>query len=158
MSQVVARLYDAHADALFKFILSITGRAADAEDALQELFIRVARNEGRLAAIERPTAYLFEMARNEALRLLGRRREPGIEFVRPTPDSGAEEAEEVNRALADLPREQREVVALHVYAGLTFAEIAERLGEAADTVASRYRYGLQKLKERLRSVVDGELS
>jgi len=150
-------MYETHADALYKFLLSITGSRADAEDALQNLFVRIVRNEARLAQVERPVAYLYRMARNEALRLLERRRAPGLEFVRPGPQAGLEEAEELNRALAELPREQREVVALHVYAGLTFAEIAERLDENPDTVASRHRYALLRLKERLRSVVDGEV-
>jgi RNA polymerase sigma-70 factor (ECF subfamily) len=158
MSRLADRLYDAHADVLYKFILSIVGREADAEDALQNLFVRVARNEARLAGIERLVGTLFETARNEALRIVDRRREPGGEFVRPRAEADAADTEELNAAIADPPREQREVLALHVYAGLAFADIADRLAENPETIASRYRYALQKLRDRLRSVISGELS
>jgi RNA polymerase sigma-70 factor (ECF subfamily) len=55
----------------------------------------------------------------------------------------------IERALAALPLEQREVIALKVDAGLTFAEIAEVTGVSPNTAASRYRYALEKLREHL---------
>ena len=60
-------------------------------------------------------------------------------------ETAAVDVEGVERALGELPGEQREVVVLKIWAGLTFSQIAEALGESANTVASRYRYGLEKL-------------
>ena len=50
-------------------------------------------------------------------------------------------------ALTQLPPEQREVIVLKVWGGLTFSQIAETLGMPANTAASRYRYGLTALKQ-----------
>jgi RNA polymerase sigma-70 factor (ECF subfamily) len=58
--------------------------------------------------------------------------------------------EELAVALGELPEEQRAVVHLKLWEGLTFEEIAEALEISANTAASRYRYGLDKLRERLR--------
>jgi RNA polymerase sigma-70 factor (ECF subfamily) len=152
--EIVDAYYRAYSAHLYRLILSITGCRADADDALQNVFVRIARMGEAAARLDSAAPYLFQMARNEALRLLEkRRRPPAPEYVRPAEGTGG--AEEINRALAELPREQREVVALHVYSGLTFREVAEMLGENPDTVASRYRYGIEKLRERLRSYADG---
>jgi len=68
---------------------------------------------------------------------------------------GAEDPRErgsrLERALAALPREQREVVALKIDGGLTFAQVAEVLGISPNTAASRYRYALGRLRDRLGS-------
>lgn len=54
--------------------------------------------------------------------------------------------------MAALPPEQREVVFLKVWTGLTFAEIADVLATSANTAASRYRYGIEKLRRDLKDV------
>ena len=55
----------------------------------------------------------------------------------------------VQKALQDLPEEQRETVFLRIWSGMSLAEIAEATATPLNTVASRYRYGLEKLRERL---------
>jgi RNA polymerase sigma-70 factor (ECF subfamily) len=52
--------------------------------------------------------------------------------------------------LRDLPPDQREVLHLHVYEGLTFQEIGDLAGLSINTIASRYRYALEKLREAFR--------
>jgi RNA polymerase sigma-70 factor (ECF subfamily) len=59
----------------------------------------------------------------------------------------------IQSALAELPVEQREVITLKVWGGMTFAEIADALGIPANTAASRYRYGLSELRKRTRQVL-----
>ena len=144
----LARLYDAHGRRLFRRLLVLLGRAEDAEDALQNLFVKLARAPGSL---ECEAAYLDRAARNEAIALLRKRRRP------PAPPPGLfaragrslEEAEALDRALARIPREQAEVVLLKVVEGMTFAEIADFLDVPPDTAASRYRYGIEKLRAAL---------
>jgi RNA polymerase sigma-70 factor (ECF subfamily) len=55
----------------------------------------------------------------------------------------------VASSLEGLPEEQREVVTMHLWGGLTFAEIAEALGASINTVAARYRYALKALQRKL---------
>jgi RNA polymerase sigma-70 factor (ECF subfamily) len=56
----------------------------------------------------------------------------------------------LDSALKELPAEQREVIVLHVWGQMTFEEAAAALEISANTAASRYRYGLAKLKEQLK--------
>jgi len=62
----------------------------------------------------------------------------------------AQRSADLEQALQSLPPEQREVIALKVDAGLTFAEIGVSLGISPNTAASRYRYALEKLRSALR--------
>jgi RNA polymerase sigma-70 factor (ECF subfamily) len=62
----------------------------------------------------------------------------------------AEQSARLEQALASLPPEQREVIALKVDGGLKFHEIAAVLGTSPNTAASRYRYALEKLRERMK--------
>jgi len=150
------RLYDAHAPALHRFLSAFLGEAGDADEALQRLFVRLARNPRRLLRARRLDAWLFLRARGEALDLLRERRRRRARFVpldaaaggqtadgRPGPSAGAVTAAE---ALARLPEAQRAVVALKVFEGCTFAETAARLGIRSNTAASRYRYAMERLK------------
>ena len=57
-----------------------------------------------------------------------------------------EEADKLRTALAELPYEQREVIVLHLHGDLTFAEVARQQDVSINTVQSRYRYGLDKLR------------
>jgi RNA polymerase sigma-70 factor (ECF subfamily) len=58
-----------------------------------------------------------------------------------------EKSTNLQELLARLPREQREVVALKVWEEMTFAEIAQVVKASPNTVASRYRYGIEKLRD-----------
>ena len=62
--------------------------------------------------------------------------------------------DELSEALAGLPEEQRAVVHLKLWEGLTFEEIAAALDISPNTAASRYRYGLDKLRDRLRPLYE----
>ena len=145
--------YDRFARAIYGHALALTGHRADAEDALQNVFVKLARRGGSLASIADLEAYLHVAVRREALRLVNRRPRLSAEseFTLLAARNGlpAEEVVRVNLALRDLPAEQREVVILHLYDGLTFRRIGEILEIPADTAASRYRYAREKLKESL---------
>ena len=68
-----AELYDLCADRLHHYLVVRLGSRADADDVLQESFVRLVRTRKKLARVESPTAYLFAIARNEAMRFLTRR-------------------------------------------------------------------------------------
>ena len=150
----------------------VAGRA-DAEDVVQEAFLRFwrarerAREGGQFSGAGRigdPVAYLFACVKPAAMdwqrggRRRGRREE-AVALARaeaasddPLLSGPLEQAERraaVEAALARLPEPQREVLVLKVWAGLSFPQIAQALGVPTDTAASRYRYALAKLREQL---------
>lgn len=156
--QAFAELYDALADRLYQYLLLRMRSREGAADVLQETFVRLARQRRRLAAVENLPAYVFTIARNEAARYAARAgREVGLAETLPLGDPGGgeelqqrETAEWVAAAVAQLSPEQREVVELKTYGGLTLAEIAVVTGLPAGTVATRYRTALGHLRNLLR--------
>jgi RNA polymerase sigma-70 factor (ECF subfamily) len=151
-------LFDLTAPRLVRYAETLTRRRVDAEDAVQAALVRVARNPQALAAVAFPWSYLVRIVRNEALRLIARRRPLAVwsdEAGRSVdtewpPLEAAERDAEVREALRRLPSEQAEVVVLKIWEGMTFQEIAVVTGESLNTVASRYRYALAKLEQFLR--------
>ena len=161
----IERLYDEHAQALFAFLLNFTRHEADTRDLLQELFIKLAKRPELLDGVRDERAFLLRLAHNLAIDLLRRHgtRKKNYEqlageataLFAPTaaPDEGAFQVT-LASALGELPAEQREVVHLKLWEGLTFEQISELLGIPLNTAASRYRYGLDKLRARLRPLYD----
>jgi RNA polymerase sigma-70 factor, ECF subfamily len=152
-TRALEELYDACAGPVYRQALSLLGSTPDAEDVLQEVFLRLVRRRG--GPIRDLQAYLLTAARHEAFALMRRRR-----FERPWEEEtlaslpasrieGSAERAVVLDALAGLPAEQREVVMLKVYEQLTFQEIGRVVQASANTVASRYRYALKKLRQVL---------
>jgi len=153
-------LYERHGEDLYRYLVFRLGSAEDAEDVLQEAFCRFARYDLRWRLIRNRRAFIYRVGRNEANRFLRRklgRREGermisagganafGAAFVAPDEPSLAL----LLRRAGELPAEQRDAVYLKVFDGLTFKEIGSVCGVSANTAASRYRYGLDKLREAL---------
>jgi len=150
----LAELYDRFAARLYRFALGLTGRSADAEDAVAEVFLALTRRPASLSAVERPAAYLAASVRNAVGRQIARRekdRSATEQLLTQKTETAAddERSERLRDALVRLPDAQREVVAMKIYAQLTFAEIADVLKLSANTAASRYRYALEKLRDIL---------
>lgn len=148
-TEVIAPLYDHYAPSLYRVLTAILGTNVDAEDALQEVFVGLA--QGRAKRIHNLRAYLFTAARNEARTLLRRR---GRECAWDAAESLVQPAEtmesgEIQNLLQRLPVEQREVIAMKIYEEMTFAEIAKTVRASPNTVASRYRYGIERLRSWL---------
>jgi RNA polymerase sigma-70 factor, ECF subfamily len=153
-AQALEALYDAYAVALYRHALAIVGCASDAEDVLQEVFLKLVRRRG--GPIQELKAYLFTAVRHQAYSVLRQRqREPLQTDLDPaslTPAGCPEETagmEAVREAVQALPAQQREVVILKVYEQLTFEEIGRAVRASVNTVASRYRYALKKLRQAL---------
>ncbi len=157
--QAFAALYDRLAVRLFNTARTMTDSLPDAEDTVQDLFVELARSRDRLARITDLDAYIFTMLRHavsrrrrrrdvnrRAINTVGRQRaESGGFTMQPTepPDDA------LTAAVAGLPPAQREVLALRIDGGLTFAEIAAVIGTSINTAASRYRYALEKLRNMI---------
>jgi RNA polymerase sigma-70 factor (ECF subfamily) len=161
----LAAVYDAHASALYGFLLNLTRSESDTRDLLQEVFVRLARHPGLLQGAAHPRSFLFRLAHNLSIDWARRRasRErrheqysaEGDELLVKSPDPDREEfGRALGLALGELPTEQRAVVHLKLWEGMTFDAIGEALEISVNTAASRYRYGLDKLRERLRPLYD----
>lgn len=152
-------IYDEYGARLYHYLLAMLRSKDDAEDVLQALFMRLAHKRKRLRNVKNLTGYLFTSARNEAIRFIrksNRRREVMEDFKNiALLESGddkkilPDEVDRINKALAVLPQYQREIIVLKVYEGLNFREIARATKALPNTVASRYRYGMEKLRDLL---------
>jgi RNA polymerase sigma-70 factor (ECF subfamily) len=159
------RLYDAHAQALFAFLLNLTRDETDTRDLLQEVFVKLARQPGLLAGVRDERAFLIRLAHNAAIDLMRRHAARQRNYEQLASESvavfaPAGDADEqafrsaLSRALAELPPDQRAVVHLKLWENLTFEQIAAALDISPNTAASRYRYGLDKLRARLRPLYE----
>ena len=152
----LAAAYDAYASGLYRHALMILGDRAAAEDAVQEVFAKLAANGRRILEIASRNGYLRSAVRNECYRMLRRRHSwaegPESATILEAADDRAvdrEQKQAVERAIRSLPPEQREVVHMKVYEQMTFQRIADSLGLSINTVASRYRYAIDKLRRLL---------
>ena len=148
----------------------------DAEDILQDVFYRLVEANRLLMPIEHVTGWLFRVARNRITDLF-RKKEPDnfnemdaqdeegellqFEDLLPSPDAGPEALyvrnvmlDELERAITELPKEQREVFVAHEFDGLSFKEMSAETGVSVNTLLSRKRYAVLHLREHLQEMYD----
>lgn len=145
-----AELYDACGDRLHGYLAARLGSRDAASDVMQNAFLRAVKSRRRFRRVDNPVAYMFQIARNEAARAAGKRRVtvqalPTQEIAADTLET-SEDSEAITTALARLEGDDRELVELKIYGGLTFREIAELVGRPQGTVATRYRRALESLR------------
>lgn len=148
--------FDQHAAALVLFARQSVPSRADAEDVVQEGFVRFWRLRHRAAD---PAAYLYACVKHclvDWQRSRARQHRRECAAARPEAEpffSGPLEQDErravITAALHRLPEPQREVLVMRVWGGLSFPQIAEALGISPNTAASRCRYALARLRETL---------
>jgi RNA polymerase sigma-70 factor (ECF subfamily) len=161
-------LYDRHAARVMGVCVQIIADQAAAEDVLQETFWRVWQNAATYQSQRGSfTGWLFRIARNLAIDVYRRDRSRPLAITETTdadpildqiPDLDVNvseqtqanlDAQQVRNALKNLPREQRQVIELAYFYGMTRQEISEATGEALGTIHTRARLGLQKLRREL---------
>ena len=142
-------------DQLYNYLFWMTGNRTEAEDVLQETFLRYYKYGD---PVENPKAWLFKVARNVYLKRQRKRsREVSLELVEADPVMPgmqiALEREElirkVREGLRKLKDHHREVIILRYMEGLSYEEIAAVLGESVGTIKSRLNRAKEKLKEKL---------
>jgi RNA polymerase sigma-70 factor (ECF subfamily) len=154
----LSRLHADHAMSVYRFAWSVTKDEGLAQEVVQDLFLKLARDADAVTSARSERAVIFTMARNLSLDALRRRQreEKALEaWEQELPGWFEPEAdhEALIAALAELPEEQRSVVHLHVWEEMTFREIGELLGQPTQTIASRYRYALDKLRAHKHTLV-----
>ena len=150
------RIYREHRQGLFSLALSITRCPDLAEDAVHDAVARLWRSSVEPSGDR--VAYVFASVRNAALELV-RRKGRSVQLDAsvfdpqgPDPALSAIDAERrqlARRAVDALPTGQRQVVVLRLHVGLTFQQIADTFGEPLQTVASRYRRALKRIKDSI---------
>jgi RNA polymerase sigma-70 factor (ECF subfamily) len=147
-----AELYDTCADRLHHYLTMRLGSRDAASDAIQNTFLRAVKSRCQFRKVDNPVAYLFGIARNEAVREANRKRRnvlqpPDHDSPAATDDVNAsDETEMAATALARLDADDREVIELKIHSGLTFREIADATGRPIGTVATQYRRALESLR------------
>ena len=172
LSEVIRR----ERSGLLGFIRRRVPDAGDAEDVLQDVFYELVEANRLLMPIEHVTAWLFRVARNRIIDRFRKRRPesfgdtvaagagddpPSLEELLPSPEAGPEALylrglllDELELAIGELPAEQRQVFVAHELEGRGFKEIAARSGVNVNTLLSRKRYAVLRLRERLRDIYD----
>ncbi|MCL5280133.1 MAG: sigma-70 family RNA polymerase sigma factor [Planctomycetes bacterium] len=154
-------LWDRYAGELLALLQAVLCSRHDAEDVLQTVFVRIVHKRRYLAAARCLDAYVYQIARHEATSFLRRHRrervvesdaQPWLVTAEAAVASSREATEMLQTALTRLPPLQRQIVVLKTYQDKTFREIAEMLDVSLNTVASRYRYGMEKLRALLKDV------
>jgi RNA polymerase sigma factor (sigma-70 family) len=172
ISEVIAK----ERSRLRNFIRKRVPNEADVEDLLQEVFYELVQASRLLKPIDYVTGWLFRVARNRVTDFFRKKRPENfadaaleddggelleIEDLLPSPEAGPEALyvrsvllDELDRALAELPREQREVFVAHELDGRSFKELSAESGVSVNTLLSRKRYAVLHLRERLQGIHD----
>ncbi len=160
----LCRIYAKYKNDLLALAVSLSNDVSLAEDAVHDVFVTFAQMAARFELRGSLKSYLSTCVANRVRKLQrieGRftNEQAEADIIRresSRPDESAvlvEDLHLVGEALTELPHEQREVILLHLHSGLTFREIAKLQKMSINTIQSRYRYGLQKLRSILNSEV-----
>ncbi len=152
-------IYRRYKNELLTVAVCLLGDPGAAEDVLHEVFVALAARGPELRVRGGPRPYLVAAVANRSRDVL--RNRARRDRLRPVPRSGDDAAapdrassdeRELMAALTDLPPDQREVIVLRVHGDLTFAQIADVQGVTVETVKSRRRYALDRLRRQLEGI------
>jgi len=174
--QRISDVVEQEGSRLRRFIRRRVPDPRDAEDILQDVFAELVEANRLLVPIEHVTGWLFQVARNRITDWFRKRRperhEPardadagdewlGLEDVLPSPDAGPEALyarhvliDALELAIAELPADQRDVFVAHELEGRSFKEMAADTGVGVNTLLSRKRYAVLRLRARLQDIYD----
>jgi len=150
----IRRLYEQHGTGLLAYGCAILHRFNAAEDVLHEVFTNLL--ESSTDFVGSPVPYLYRSVRNACLNYLrDHSRDTDLDQWLESPPGMDDVGIILQSALRQLAEEQREVIILHIWGELTFEQIAEALSISPNTAASRYRYGVTRLKTQFNPVPKG---
>jgi RNA polymerase sigma-70 factor (ECF subfamily) len=158
--EAFSRIYEKYKNYLLTLTTALLNDVSAAEDVVHSVFVGLAESIGDFELTGSLKKYLAICALNRARNVkkarhlspvsLSQAERAASDSARPEHSAGlAEDSQRINDALARLPYEQREVITLHLKSGMKFRQIASLQGESINTVQSRYRYGLEKLRSLL---------
>lgn len=165
-TDALRRIYEKYKPDLLSVARALLNDEAAPEDVLHDVFVGFASQAGRFELTGSLKGYLAVCVANRARNVQRRDRQlspdrlpaprPGLPRHADASESAewAERRRAVTSALAQLSAEQRQAVVLHVLGSLRFSEIARQTGESINTIQSRYRYGIRKLRSLLNGQVE----
>jgi RNA polymerase sigma factor (sigma-70 family) len=155
---------------LRSFVRKRVADEMDVEDILQDVFFELLETYRLMKPVEQAGAWLFRVARNRIVDFFRKKRPVPfpedsdgltLEESLPSPDAGPEEAyarrllwEELEAALEELPKDQRDVFIAHEIDGRSFKDLASETGLSVNTLLSRKRYAVLHLRKRLKAISD----
>ena len=164
-ADALQRIYEKYKNDLLALAIALSRDRATAEDVLHDVFVSFAQYAERLKLRTSLKSYLSSCIVNR-VRNLNRAKPQWTTQLNQaeTISSGcdgpvrlvisAEQSQRIDKAMAQLPYQQREIIILHLQSGMRFKAIAESQGVSINTIQSRYRYGLDKLRLLLNSEVE----
>ena len=163
-NDALRRIYEKYKDDLLALAVVLSNDRATAEDVLHDVFITFAQYAEKLQLRTSLKSYLSSCIANRVRNLSHNKYQKSVQLNQTetigsncdSPDRLATSDELYNlieSALTQLPNEQREVIILHLHSGLKFKEIADTQNVSINTIQSRYRYGLEKIRSLLNSKV-----
>ena len=153
-------IYHRYKDDLLTVAMALLADPDMAEDCVHDVFVHFADAPADMRATRNLRGYLMRCVANRAKNLIRRQQLQPVHPMNEQDDAGepdcpegrlivTEESMRIFKAMAKLPAEQCEVVSLHIHGQMKFREIAEQLDLSINTVQSRYRYGIEKLRTLL---------
>jgi len=159
------RIYEKYKDELLGLAIALSHDRATAEDALHDVFVSLAEYAERLQLRTSLKSYLSGCIANRVRNLNRTKRLSSAQLSQAEPISSdcdgpdqmatsAELFRRIDQAMEQVPFQQREVIILHLQSGMRFKAIAQSQGVSINTIQSRYRYGLDKLRTLLNGTVE----
>ncbi|MBL7187198.1 MAG: sigma-70 family RNA polymerase sigma factor [Phycisphaerae bacterium] len=164
-ADALRRIYEKYKDDLLALAVALSYDRAIAEDVLHDVFVSFAEYAEKLQLRTSLKSYLSSCVANHvrnlnranALRTAQLSRAEAVSSDCDGPDrlaTSAELSRRIDQAMEQVPYEQREVIVLHLQGGMRFKAIAQSQGVSINTIQSRYRYGLDKLRMLLNGTVE----
>ncbi len=164
-SEALTRLYEKYESYLITVATALLNNTHAAEDVLHDVMILFVNSVDQIKLQGNLKAYLATCVTNVARNKIKRNKlesnayqqgesNTSIEFKPDLLAMQAEQTERLNRLISQLPYEQKETIVLHLHAHMQFTQIAQARNTSVNTIRSRYRYGLEKLRSLVNSEVD----
>lgn len=154
--QALAGLYESTHTAVYGFVLSICRNVPDAEDILQDVYLKIWQNAASYSSCGKPMAWIFTIARNLALMCLRQNShtttvspEEWQRYFQALPGTSPEDSLLLTALLSQLNDSERQILTLHALTGFRHREIAGLLDLPLSTVLSKYHRSLKKLRKLL---------
>ena len=159
------RIYEKYRDYLLILAVALSYNENFAEDAVQDTFVSFAEKLGKFELTGSLKAYLATCVANRIRDMFRSRQNKTVSLEQDCPTAldlnepcrmvvCNEQLQQLSSALAELPYEQREVIALHIHGRMRFGSVAKSLGIPVSTAKGRYRYGINKLRSILNNEVE----